>query len=258
VAGAALAAGVPKDGGGCPRFDASTSAKILDEWRHTEGHAASNLLAGWTTAALVIEIDLDVVNGGGALLGVWATTTVRGVTPGHKHILDDGVPIDRVGRALTANALVGLFDTEAASDARKAQYNQAPRAEWPSFVPDISAALAIYDGFDGRCGNQWLTGRNALPASRYAELARLLADDRLWVNSKARSCQQYLSVEIQHGRAGKRDCGGRTPNYDAVDVFRSLLVLGRINGVDDGVAGDDRPHSDLRFPFLAPNTPIPR
>jgi hypothetical protein len=258
VAAAALAAGALKDGGGCPRFDARTSARILDEWRHTEGHAGSNLLAGWTTAALVIEIDLDVVNGGGPLLGVWATTTVRGVTPGHKHQLADGVPIDRMGRALTGNALLATFDTEAVSDARKMQYNQAPPAAWSSFAPDIGATLAIYDGFDGRCGDQWLAVQNAPPVDRYTELARLLADDRLWVNSEARVCRQYLSAEFSHLGETHRDCGGRTPNYDAVDVFRSLLVLGRIKGVDDGVARDDRQHSDLRFPFLAPNTPTPR
>jgi Domain of unknown function (DUF4331) len=258
VAGAAMAAGASKDGAGCPHFDANTSAKILDEWRHTEGHGGSNLLAGWNTAALVIEIDLDVVNGGGPLLGVWATTTVRGVTPGHKHHLDDGLPIDRMGRALTGNALVGLFATEPASDARKTQYNQAPPAEWSSFASDIAASLAMYDGFDGQCGNQWLSAENRPRAGRYSELAQLLADDRLWVNSNASSCRQYLSAELHHGRAAKRDCGGRTTGYDAVDVFRSLLVLGRTSGVDDGVVRDDGQHSDLSFPFLAPSTPVPR
>jgi hypothetical protein len=255
VAAAALAAGAPRDDAGCPHFDARTSAKILDEWRHTEGQAGSNLLAGWTTAALVIEVDLDVVGRGGPLLGVWATTTVRGVTPGHKHHLDDGVPIDRMGRALTGNALVGLFATESAADSRKSQYNEAPPAAWASFAPDISASLANYDGFDGRCGNQWLAAEKAPPAERYTQLARLLADDRLWVNSAAHSCRRYLSVELHRKGGGHADCGGRTPSYDAVDVFRSLLVFGRASGVDDGVARDDRQHSDLKFPFLAPSTP---
>lgn len=126
-----------------------------------------------------------------------------------------------------------------------------------AFAPEIGASLAIYDGFDGRCGNQWLAEPNAPQAGRYANLALLLADDRLWVNSDAHSCQQYLSAEL-HRRPTKRDCGGRTPNYDAVDVFRSLLALGRTSGVDDGVARDDGRHSDLRFPFLAPSTPAPR
>jgi hypothetical protein len=254
VAAAALA-GATKDAAGCPQFDAVTSARILDEWRHTEGHAASNLLEGWTTAALVIEIDLDVVAGGGPLLGVWATTTVRGVTPGHRNRLDDGVAIDRMGRALTGNALLGLFASEEVSDALKSRYNQSTRDAWTSFEQDLAASLALYDGFDGRCGNQWLADQAT--NTRYQRLARLLADDRLWVNSAAHTCREYLSVELK-AASGKMDCGGRTPNYDAVDVFRSLLVLGRTQGVDDGVARDDREHPDLRFPFLAPSTPDPR
>jgi len=258
VAGAAMVEGAPKDAAGCPHFDARTRAKILDEWRHTDGQAGSNLLAGWSTAALVIEVDLDVLNAGGPLLGVWATTIVRGVTPGHKHHLDDGVPIDRMGRALTGNALIGLFDTEAAADTRKSQYNQAGPADWLAFAPEVGASLAIYDGFDGHCGNQWLADLNAPKAGRYAKLALLLADDRLWVNTDAHACQQYLSAELHQRRVAKRDCGGRTPNYDAVDVFRSLLVLGRTSGVDDGVAHDDGQHSDLKFPFLAPSRPGPR
>jgi len=255
VAGAALGA-APRDRDGCPRIDAAVSSKMLDEWRHTEGHAAANLLAGWTTAALVIEVDLAAIDRGGPLLGVWATTMVRGITPGHPRVLEDGVPIDRMGRALTGNALLGLFETEAASDALKMRYNQAPPSEWSSFEAEIAASLAIYDGFDGRCGNQWLTGRHAPAANRYSKLARLLADDRLWVNSKARSCKRYLSVELDRGGTAA-DCGGRTLHYD-VDVFRSLLVLGRIDGVDDGVSRDDAEHSDSTFPFLAARTPALR
>ena len=251
VAGAALASR-PRDGGGCPRFDAATAARILDEWRHTDGHPGANFLSGWNTAALVVEVDLDAVNGGGALLGVWAATTVRGVTPGHAHTLEDGVSIDRVGRALTGNALLGLFDTEDASNALKSQYNRAPRDAWLSFAPRIAAALAYYDAFDGLCGNQWLAARDVDNTGRYESLAHLLADDRLWINSAARACRQYLAVEFNSAGAADQDCGGRTPNYDAVDVFRSLLVRGRLKGVDDGVARDERRHSDSEFPFLAP------
>jgi hypothetical protein len=93
--------------------------------------------------------------------------------------------------------------------------------------------------------------QNSAPAERYQDLAKLLADDRLWVNSRSKVCHQYLAVEFDHVGATNRDCGGRTPDYDAVDVFRSLLVYGRINGVDDGVATDDREHPVTRFPFLA-------
>jgi len=250
VAGAALPTSV-RDSAGCPAFDAAVSTKILDEWHHTEGHAGTNLLAGWKTAALVIEVDLDVVNQGGPLLGVWATTVVRGVTPGHPRKLDDGVVIDRMGRALTGNALLGTFDSEAASDRRKTQYNQAPKEQWSSFAADLAATLAIYDAFDGRCGNQWLSSRHGPAAARYGKLAQLLADDRLWVNSASKICHRYLAVELTRPGSKMGDCGGRTPSYDAVDVFRSLLVMGKPAGVDDGVARDEREHSDAQFPFLA-------
>jgi hypothetical protein len=239
VAGVALKT-VARDAAGCPRFDAQTSARILDEWRHTDGHAGTNLLAGWKTAALVVSIDLAQVNRGGPLLGVWATTARR-----------DNAIIDRLGRALTGNALLGTFDSAEASNRRKEEYNRAPPAGWAAFAADIAINLAIYDGFDGECGNQWLAVQNDNSSERYDRLAKLLADDRLWVNSAARTCTQYLAVEFDHVGAVNGDCGGRTPGYDAVDVFRALLVNGTTRGVDDGVDRDDGVPSDSRFPFLA-------
>lgn len=237
VAGTALAAGVPRDAAGCPRFDAPTVARIAAEWRQTEGHAATSLLAGWKTAALVISVDLTVVNRGGSRLGVWATVSQAGET------------LDRMGRALTGNALLGTFETADASNRRKEQYNRAARDGWTAFAADIAPNLAIYDGFDGQCGNQWLAVQNA-DATRYDALARLLADDRLWVNSTARDCRQYLAAEFDFVGALNGDCGGRTPTYDAVDVFRSLLANGTTSGLSDGVDRDERAPSDTRFPFL--------
>ena len=243
VAGKVLKS-VARDAAGCPRFDAATSAKILDEWRHTDGQAGTNLLAGWKTAALVVAIDLPQVNRGGPLLGVWATTSRR-----EGGTIDR--PIDRIGRALTGNALLGTFDTAEASNRRKEEYNRAAPGEWAGFVPDLAINLAIYDGFDGECGNQWLAVQNAQDPGRYDALARLLADDRLWVNSAASACTQYLAAEFDRVGAVNADCGGRTPGYDAVDVFRSLLVNGTPRGVDDGVDRDDGTPSDSQFPFLA-------
>ena len=248
AAAAAMQAGAPHDAAGCPRFDAATTAKILDEWRHTDGHAGSNLLQGWQTAALVIEVDVSAVNRGGPLLGVWATTTVRAAPPGHPP-LNAGVAIDRMGRALTGNALIGTFDSEEASDARKSQYNAAPPEAWPMFAPDLAENLAIYDGFDGHCGNQWLAERRVGPG-RYVRLAMLLADDRIWIDSRHRRCELPFAVELDP--RAPRDCGGRTPNHDAVDAFRSRLAMGRSTGLEDGVAHDDREHSISVFPFLAP------
>jgi hypothetical protein len=156
--------------------------------------------------------------------------------------------------AFAGNALLGTFDTGDASNRRKTEYNQSARENWASYAADIGKTLAIYDGFDGVCGNQWLAVQNAAPAMRYDGLAKLLADDRLWVNNAARVCVQYLAAEFDHVGATHHDCGGRTPNYDAVDVFRSLLAMGSVAGVDDGVNADDGRPSDSRFPFLAPPT----
>src|SRR5262249_38008 len=70
LVGAALGRGVARDAAGCPRFDEATSTAVFEAWRHTGGGAASNFLAGWTSSALVVAIDLPLVNSGGDLLAV--------------------------------------------------------------------------------------------------------------------------------------------------------------------------------------------
>lgn len=242
VAAEAVRSGATMDAAGCPRFDPATSRTILERWRRTEGGPAKNLLAGWTPASLVVSVDLDVVNGGGDMLAVWAETAAAG-----------GRRIDRMGRPLTGNALLATLGPAEVGDALKERYNQATPATSDPFIPEIEASLGIYDGLDGRCGDQVLAG--ATPsASRYLLLAILLADDRLWINSASRVCSRLFAVELAE-LAGRKelagDCGGRTPNYDAADMYRSLLVSGDTTGVDDGVDRDDKVHSDARFPFLA-------
>jgi len=246
VAAKALQAGVARDGAGCPRFDAATAHGILDRWRHTDGGPAQNLLAGWKSAALVVSIDLSMVNRGGPVLGVWSATYAIG---GADAELD--APIDRAGRPLTGNALLGPLDPEADSDRRKEQYNRAAQTDWPSFVPDIQRTLALYDGFDGVCGNAWRAKSEAQDPERYWALAELLADDRLWVDSRAKVCARFMGVERANAGAKPADCGGRTPDSDAVDVYRALLVNGTDRGVEDGIDRDDKRHSSVDFPFLA-------
>jgi hypothetical protein len=251
AASAALHAGVKTDAAGCPAFDVATSRTILDQWRRTEGGPAKNMLAGWKTAALVISVDLDVVNRGGRLLAVWGAV--------HNTA---GQQIERVGRPLTGNGLIGPLAPGDASDRRKEAYNRADQRSWPQFTPDLAQTLALYDGFDGTCGNQWnqwFADRKPEASKRYEVLAKILADDRLWVNSGSASCKQFLAVEMTElsdplqttSDSPSADCGGRTPDYDAVDVFRSLLVGGLTSGVTDGVDEDDRVHSTSEFPFLA-------
>ena len=241
VAAAAMKRGVAVDADHCPALDEETSDALLDAWRHTEGGPAQNFLHDWTPASLVVSIDRDLVDEGGGLLAVWATTSAR------------QRQLDRMGRPLTGNALLAPLAADTVSDALKERYNTGPRGEWARLVPEIQKTLGLYDGFDGVCGNQWLADAAAPPASRYRRLAELLADDRLWIDTAARRCERFMAVELAALGDGEThaDCGGRSPTHDAVDVYRSLLATGTPRGVDDGVDRDERVHSDTAFPFLA-------
>ncbi len=264
VAGAALQRGTPVDGAGCPRFDEATSHSILDTWRHTTGGAAQNFLAGWKSSSLVISVDLDVVTSGGDLLAVWGVVhKVPRAAPSHAKstagktpaIPTLGEPIERTARPLIKTALVGgPLAPENESDQRKEAYNRVARNGWAQFSSDIQKTLELYDGFDGKCGNQWLADTQEKASHRYERLAKMLADDRVWVNSKSEVCTQFLAVEFTYFQtpgAISSDCGGRTPNYDASNIFRSLLVNGTTRGADDGLNHDDKVHSTTDFPFLA-------
>lgn len=242
VAADAMMGSTKSDAAGCPMFSEATSKSILDTWRHTGGGPAKNFLAGWTPASLVVSVDLDTVNRGGTMLGVWATTM-----HGNKQI-------DRMGRPLTGNALLGSFSDEAASDRLKERYNGATPATGAEFIAEMERTLGIYDGFDGKCGNQLLADPKAASTARYRALARVLADDRLWINGESSICGEFFAVEFTAlaGDASKVIyCGGRTPNDDAIDVYRSVLSMGQAHGIDDGVDRDERKHSISVFPFLA-------
>lgn len=165
-----------------------------------------------------------------------------------------GVQIERAGRPLTGNALLGPLERDSVSNARKEAYNRAAPAEWPRFATYIARNLALYDAFDRVRGNQWLANRRADDTTRYRALATLLADDRLWIDASSATCARFLAVELTaltRPPVPNDDCGGRTPNYDAVDVYRSLLMNGTATGLEDGVTRDDRSHSATEFPFLA-------
>lgn len=240
-AAAALEDGAPADAAGCPSFDAATTEAIQYEWRHTDGGAARDFLAGWSPASLVVAVDLDLVTKGGAMLGVWAQTSSH-----------DG-PLDRMGRPLTGNALLGTLATAIVSDKLKEDYNHATATTAARFAQEMEKALGLYDGFDGKCGNQLLAGKSA-SAGRYRQLATLLADDRLWINSASKVCTHFFAVELaqltgQHAFAN--DCGGRSPTYSAANIYRSLLATGKPEGIDDGLTRDEHDHSSSAFPFLA-------
>jgi hypothetical protein len=242
VAATALQNGAVKDGSGCPNFNSATSRGILDQWRHTDGGPGTNLLKGWTPASIVVSVDLGLLNEGGRMLAVWGAT----VGPNRQ--------IDREGRPLTGNALLGLMAPEDVSNEIKEDYNAATPQTSTEFIPEIQKALGLYDAFDGHCENQLLAEKGAEAPMRYRAMATLLADDRLWINSASGVCTQLFAVEMASlaGRKELRnDCGGRTPNYDAVNVYRSLLVDGTNTSVDDGLHRDEKVHSATEFPFLA-------
>jgi hypothetical protein len=119
---------------------------------------------------------------------------------------------------------------------------------------DLQKSLAFQDSLDGNCGNQLLAEPNE-SASRYQALAKVFADDRLWINSASSVCTQFFAVELA-SLAGQKplsnDCGGRAPTYDASNVWRSLLIAGTASGITDGLHQDEHPPSATVFPFLAP------
>jgi len=243
VASAAREAGAKPDQAGCLMLDRETARRIHDEWRQTDGGPAKNFLAGWATSALVVEIDLNAIKNAGKFLAVWAATTKA------------DQQINRVGRPLIKNSLLGLLGPDAASVKLKDEFNAATPETSDKFIPAIEKSLAIYDSFDGICGNQILANPNRADGQHYHKLAVLLADDRLWINRDAHVCNQFLAVELAqaaHQREWQNDCGGRSPDMNASNIYRSLLVTGKLTGMDDGLDHDEVATSRTEFPFLAP------
>jgi hypothetical protein len=243
VAFEALKQGATRDAAGCPNFDLATAQKILDQWQHTDGGAAVNFLSHWTVSALVISVDLDAVDHGGRMLAVWGSTQTAARR------------FDRLGRPLSKNALLGLTDADGVDDTLKEAWNRATPATSGRFVAEMEKSLAFYDGLDGACGNQFLVDDKGDVAERYRPLALVLTDDRLWVNTASSKCTQLFAVELASlsGRVELRDdCGGRTPTYNASNIWRSLLVKGTLAGIDDGLDRDEHEPSTTEFPFLVP------
>ncbi len=244
---AAIKNGVPVDSAGCQKFNGATAKTILDQMGHTDGGPAQNLLYNWTASAIVISADLDVVSRGGALLAVWGTTSIA------------GKPLDRMGLPFVKDTLLGSspFSTDDASGVRRKQFNAAQPMSSTGFIADIQKMLALQDALDGKCGNQLLAGPEESP-SRYRTLAKLFAEDRLWVDSTSSVCTQFFAVELTSLRGREEfshDCGGRSPTYDAANVWHALLIAGTTTGITDGLHQDEHPPSAAVFPFLAAPDP---
>ena len=149
--------------------------------------------------------------------------------------------IDRMGRPAINTALTNPFDvmktpgttTAETADGTKDNYNHdATMSGWADkWKPYIRTHLAILDGLDRNCGNQFAAD---LASPRYSGLAGVLASDWLVVDTSQTTCSQYLAVEA--GVAN--DCGGRKLAYDVIDVTYSALVIGALTGADDGITND--------------------
>lgn len=168
-----------------------------------------------------------------------------------------GTRIDRMGRAAVSTALIAFLEAdETAKGNRKNAYNAAGPSEWASFETEIRTGLAIYDSLDTVCGNSLLADAAMNDSARYATLATVLADDRLYVSSDSGTCTQYFGVELAAvGAIPAGDCGGRAPGdkrgYDVIDITYSAVSVGAATGVGDGIDADTASHSDTAFPFLA-------
>ena len=247
TASTAIKNGAAVDGAGCAHFDEATVQSIVDQMGHTDGGPAQNFLYNWTVSAIVISVDLGAISKGGKLLAVWGTTSIA------------GKPLNRMAQPFVKNTLLGVapFSTDDPSGVRRDEFNAALPTTSAKFIPDLEKTLAFQDSLDGKCGNQLLAASEETSA-RYRPLAKLFAEDRLWVNSASNVCTQFFAVELAHLKGDKTlsmDCGGRSPTYDTSNVWRSLLIAGATTGTTDGLHQDEHPPSATEFPFLAPADP---
>jgi hypothetical protein len=174
-----------------------------------------------------------------------------------------GAQIDRLGRGAINVAVTDPFNiTQMGQDATRDAYNaDSNEAGWvAAWVPDLEAMLAIYDGADGTCGNQFLADTTKVDKSRYATFATVLADDRLYLDTSKTTCSLYLGVELNAVGVANSDCGGRTPNEQVVHETYTAATVGAAGfksdgsfAVTDGVQadGDGATASLTAFPFLA-------
>jgi hypothetical protein len=166
-----------------------------------------------------------------------------------------GAQIDRMGRPAVNTALNKTFETDVnVKNAAKDLYNTVNTTDAAAnaqFIPEFKANLAIYDSLDRVCGNQILASAT-LDANRYLTLATILADDRLYLNTAATTCTQYLAVEANAaGIVANSDCGGRSLGFDVIDTTYSVLAIGALSGVGDGVvASDVAANPSPTFPYV--------
>src|SRR5271155_3264005 len=178
-----------------------------------------------------------------------------------------GVQIDRFGRPGINTALNHAFDSNAAeAGAAKDMYNADPDAgAWGTeYSAEIAKNLALLDSLDtsdagNGCGNQPFANNDA-GAARYATLAGVLANDKMWINTAATSCTQYLGVELlatgvlpSNPDGGlTNECGGRKLGFDVIQTTYSIAAGVGLSGFGSGVSAVTNKTSGTTFPYLAP------
>ncbi len=182
-----------------------------------------------------------------------------------------GAQIDRLGRPAINTALTATFETDAGTKgAKKDAYNADNNpAHWATNIPEQAGNLAIFDSLDTNCGNQFLAmpdaggkGTSASNVEVYGTLASITADDRIWLNTAGTACTTYLAVEANYAATAglipatfkNADCGGRALPYDVIDITYSVVAVGNVQGVTDGVSADATKTAATAFPYLAAPT----
>lgn len=207
-------------------------------------------------ASLVAALLMSLAACGGGSGGRSAAAVVPSTIPAPPAV--SSRQIDRMGRAGVNTALVSPLKAAGPRGVDRDAYNAAPRANWTAFKDNIRASLAVYDGLDTVCGNQILANTGDNTPARYDALANALVDDRIYLNAASQRCSQYLAVELNAtGLLRNDDCGGRTPNYDTIDVTFTAVTNNLTVPVGDGVDADTFVHDENVFPFLAQHTPPP-
>jgi len=190
--------------------------------------------------------------------------------------------LDRAGRPAIATALVGTFVPDMnqrvqLKDTYNADTNVAgwQAAHAGAVVPNglgtgmrgmlaILAALGDNSGATPAVGNVCddLAGHavasldpGGAGAAPFEVIARVFADDQLYVDSNATDCTDgYLALEVAFATGGNTtNCGGRTLAQDVVDLSYSALAIGQLAppfAVTDGVDADADGPPLNQFPFL--------
>lgn len=167
-----------------------------------------------------------------------------------------GAQIDRKGRPAINTAGNSTFNNNPEQkDQNKDAYNAASDpSTWAAFVPEVQKNLAILDSLDTMCGNQLLADMTKTDPTRYAGLAGVLVDDRLYINTAGATCNNYLAVEADFLGIVNNDCGGRRMSYDVIDVSYTILASGKLDAsIGDDVAISEAAKSETFPHMIDPN-----